>query len=218
MNPKLLNAKGHNKYALTTINIRAKPSTKSKTVGRVYWNDRINVVKKINKNWYQIKYKKKIRYICADYIISHKAKYKNYSSPSTSTFKSYEDATCITNDTSIAQGKLKKEYHLDYHSGIYMVGNRYCIAVGSFYTNKVGVKIDLVLSPKGGRKHTLKCITADCKADRDTVNNHKVHSDGSIVEFIVNTRYLSSKVKLMGDISYTGRKFKGKIVKIKVYK
>ena len=98
-----------------------------------------------------------------------------------------------------------------------MVGNRYCIAVGSYYTKKIGVKIDLVLS-HNGRKHTLKCITADSKDDSDTVNNHRVHKDGSVVEFVVNTNSLSQKTRLMGDVSYAGKQFKGKIIKIKIYK
>ena len=99
-----------------------------------------------------------------------------------------------------------------------MVGDRYCIAVGSYYTKKIGVKIDLVLS-HNGRKHTLTCITADSKDDSDTVNNHRVHKDGSIVEFVVKTSVLNKKARYTwGDISYTGKQFRGKIVEIRVYK
>lgn len=116
----------------------------------------------------------------------------------------------------IPQGKLKSEYHLNYKSGVWMIGNRYCIAIGSYYTKEIGSKIDLVLS-LNGKKHILKCITADTKADKDTVNNHRVHKDGSVVEFVVKTSELPSKVKLTGDVSYAGEKFKGKIEKIRVY-
>ncbi len=215
--PALLsNAKSGYKYAKTTINIRAKPTTKSKIVGKLYWNDKVHIIRKINKKWYKIRYKKKNRYIYAKYLRKNKARYKKYSSPSSNPFKAYEDADCITDNTKLAQGKLKKKYHLDYQSGIWMVGNRYCIAVGSYYTKKLGVKIDLVLS-HNGRKHTLRCITADSKADKDTVKNHKIHKDGSIVEFIVKTSYLSKKVKTMGDVSYAGKKFRGKITQIKIY-
>lgn len=218
MNPTLLNAKSNCKYAKTTINIRAKPSKKSKIVGQLYWNDKVKVFKRVNKNWYQIKYKNKKRYIYARYLKKNGCKYKSFSSPSSKTFKSFEDASCITNSKRIQQGKLKDKYHLDCQSGVWMIGNRYCIAVGSYYTKGIGVKIDLVLSPYGGRKHTLKCITADSKADNDTVNGHRIHKDGSVVEFIVKTKYLSKKVKLMGDVSYAGKKFNGKITKIKIYK
>lgn len=67
------------------------------------------------------------------------------------------------------------------------------------------------------KTYILKCITADMKADEDTVNNHKVHTDGSIVEFVVNTSLLPKIARLMGDVSYAGKKFKGKIKRIKVY-
>lgn len=144
-------------------------------------------------------------------------KYKTYQTYSSKTFKSYEDAQCITSNTSIAQGRLKKKYKLDPHTGIYTVNGRYCVALGSYFTKKIGVKVDLILSYKN-KKHIVKCITADSKADRDTINNHRVHKDGSVAEFVVNTRSLSAKTRLMGDISYSSKKFKGKIVAIRVYK
>ena len=213
-----LNAKTNNyKYAKTTVNIRAKPNTRSKIVGQLYWNDKVQIVRKVNKKWYLVKYKKKNRYVCAKYLKKKRSKYRAYQSPSSNSFKSYEDADCITDSTKLAQGRLKKKYHLD-KSGVWMVGNRYCIAVGSYYTKKIGVKIDLVLS-HNGRKHTLKCITADSKDDSDTVNNHRVHKDGSIVEFVVKSSALNKKARYTwGDISYAGKQFRGRIVEIRVYK
>ena len=212
-----LNAKTNNyRYAKTTVNIRAKPKTRSKIVGQLYWNDKVQVIKKVNKRWYLVKYKKKNRYVCAKYLKKKRSKYRAYQSPSSNSFKSYEDAECITDSSKLAQGRLKKKYHLD-KSGVWMVGNRYCIAVGSYYTKKIGVKIDLVLS-HNGRKHTLKCITADSKDDSDTIKNHRVHKDGSVTEFVVNTNSLSQKTRLMGDVSYAGKQFKGNIVKIKIFK
>ena len=214
-----LNAKTNNyKYAKTTVNVRNKPSKKSKIVGKLYWNDKVKPIKKVNKKWYKVKYKKKIRYIYSSYLRKKPYRYKSYSSPSSNTFKSYEDADCITDCTKLHHGRLKKKYRLDYQSGVWMVENRYCIAVGSYYTNKVGVKIDLVLSSRNGRKHTLKCITADSKADKDTIKNHRIHKDGSVAEFVVKTSALPRKALLMGNVSYAGKQFKGKIVKIKVYK
>ena len=213
-----LDAKTNNyKYAKTTVNIRAKTNISSKIVGQLYWNDKVQVIKKVNKRWYLVKYKKKNRYVCAKYLKKKRSKYRTYQSPSSNSFKSYEDADCITDSTKLAQGRLKKKYHLD-KSGVYMVGDRYCIAVGSYYTKKIGVKIDLMLS-HNGRKHTLKCITADSKDDSDTVNNHRVHKDGSIVEFVVKSSALNKKARYTwGDVSYAGKQFRGKIVEIRVYK
>ena len=213
-----LKAKTNNyRYAKTTVNIRAKPNTRSKIVGQLYWNDKVQIVRKINKRWYLVKYKKKNRYVCAKYLKRKRSKYRAYQSPSSNSFKSYEDADCITDSTKLAQGRLKKKYHLD-KSGVYMVEDRYCIAVGSYYTKKIGVKIDLVLS-HNGRKRTLKCITADSKDDSDTVNNHRVHKDGSIVEFVVKSSALNKKARYTwGNISYAGKQFRGRIVEIRVYK
>ena len=54
-NPTLSSAKSNYKYAKTTVNIRAKPNTKSKIVGKVYWNDKVKIIKKINKKWYLVR-------------------------------------------------------------------------------------------------------------------------------------------------------------------
>ena len=121
---------------------RTEHNIKRKIVGQLYWNDKVRVIKKVNKKWYLVRYKKKNRYVCAKYLKKKRSKYISYQSPSSNTFKSYEDADCITDSTKIAQGRLKKKYHLDYSSGVYMVGDRYCIAIGSYYTKKIGVKID----------------------------------------------------------------------------
>lgn len=216
INPILSNAKNNYKYATTTVNIREHPNIKGKPVGRIYWNDQVRIVRRFDIKWYMIQYHGKIRYIYKKYLRNQKVNYKSYNSPNNKTFKSYEDADCITNSFLLEQGKLKNEYHLDYKSGVWMIGNRYCIAVGSYYIKKVGVKIDLVFSIHG-EKHVLKCITADVKSDCDTINKHRVHTDGSIVEFVVRTSSLSKKVKRTGDVSYAGKQFRGKIEEIRVY-
>ena len=72
---------------------------------------------------------------------------------------------------------------------------------------------------RNGRKHILKCITADSKADKDTIKNHRVHKDGSVVEFVVKSSALNKKARYtFGDISYAGKQFKGRIIEIRVYK
>lgn len=205
------------KYAKTTINIRGEPNTKSSILGCVYWNDPVKIIKKVNRNWYKIQYKRKIGYLSSKYLKNKKSHYTIFTCPTPGTFKSYEDADCITNSNSIAQGELKDYYHLDFDSGVWMIGNRYCVAVGSYYTKDIGTKIDFILSYEG-KQHVLKCIVADSKSDNDTINKHRIHSDGSVVEFIVKTKYLSNSTKITGNVSCTGKKFKGKILKIKVYK
>lgn len=205
-----------NKYATTTVNIRASPSTKSKIVGTIYWNDRVKIIKN-TKEWCQILYRSRKRWICKRYLKNKKNRYKKYKSPSSNTFKSYEDSGCITDSYAIAQGRLKTKYTLDDDTGVYMVGNRYCIALGSYYTNYIGTKVDLVLN-NNGKKHILKCIAADSKADKDTIKHHKIHKDGSVVEFVVKSKMLPEITRKMGDISYVSKKFRGRITSIRIYK
>lgn len=214
--PTQVYAKSNVRYAKTTVNVRKKPSTKSKIVGRLYWNNKISIIKKVNRKWYMVRYRKKIRYVCSHYFKRKKSRWNVYTSPTNNSFKSFEDADCITDSPSLPQGRLKQKYHLDSGSGVWMIGDRYCVAIGSYYTKEIGVKVDLVLADKD-RKHTLKCITADSKADKDTVNQHRIHSDGSLAEFVVKTSALPKIARRMGDVSYAGEMFRGKIVKIKVY-
>lgn len=216
--PALLHSKTtHNKYAKTTINIRSRPNTKSKICGRFYWNDKIKILQKINAKWYKIIHQDKIRYVAAKYLKKVKCKSKIYKIQSNSSFKSYEDGDCITNNISTSQGKLKQRYHIDYQTGVYMIDDRYCIALGQFYAKKVGTKVDLLLS-HNNKTHILKCVVADMKAKKDTLNNHRIHKDGSVVEFIVRTSLLSKKTRFTGDVSYINKKFGGKIAEIRVYK
>lgn len=146
-------------------------------------------------------------------IKKKKKKYIKKGVPNNNSFKSYMDAKCITDKTS-PQYKLKSKYQLA-SNGIYMVNGRYCIAVGSYYTTKIGTKIDLIME----NGSTVKCILADQKADKDTDSaTHRQNENGSIVEFIVNTNSLSSLTKKMGDISYSKTELEGEVKQIKIYK
>lgn len=216
MNPELISAK--TMYTTDSVNIRSRPSIKSKILDTYEWNKKVKVIEIYNNEWVVISYKKKKCYMASDYLCKTKKKYRKYSVSQNSGFKSYEDADCLTDNTELPQGKLKQKYTLD-KSGVYKVGNRYCIALGSFYSTKVGTKIDLVLKHKGKTK-ILKCILADCKADKDTNSTGQYHMvDGSVVEFVVNTTKLPKKASyIMGDISYAAKKFKGIITGIRVYK
>lgn len=60
------------KYAVVekdqTLNIRASASTKSKVVGKYKLNDPVKVVKSYNKEWYQVLYQGKKRYMYKSYV------------------------------------------------------------------------------------------------------------------------------------------------------
>lgn len=200
------------KYAKSSVKITSKPNRRGKVFTTLFQYRRILSLGKIGK-WDIVEYKNKIAYVKSKCLTSKKPKYTIKSCPMSNSFKSYEDYTCITS-TGSPQYKLQhNKAHTDKRTGIRMVDDRYCVALGSYYAKKIGTKFDMIM--KSGK--VIKCILADQKADSDTINNHRQHPDGSIAEFIVSTRNLPRIVRRMGDISYV-KPFKGKIKKIKIYK
>ena len=122
------------------------------------------------------------------------------------------DADTITSRNT-DQYKLKAKYIIDEQTGIWTVDERYCIAVGSYYTQSVGTYIDIVME----NGSTLHCILGECKRNRDTDHTNRQNNNGSVVEFIVNTSSMPSMVRKMGNCSYACEEMKGEIKSIIVY-
>lgn len=132
--------------------------------------------------------------------------------PSNNSFKSYMDADTITSRNT-DQYKLKDKYVIDEQTGIWTVDERYCIAVGSYYTQSIGTYIDVVME----NGSTLHCILGECKRNRDTDYTNRQNPNGSVVEFIVNTSSMPSIARKMGNCSYACEEMKGEIKSIIVY-
>ena len=132
--------------------------------------------------------------------------------PPNNSFKSYMDADTITSRNT-DQYKLKAKYIIDEQTGIWTVDERYCIAVGSYYTQSIGTYIDVVME----NGSTLHCILGECKRNRDTDYTNRQNPNGSVVEFIVNTSSMPSMVRKMGNCSYACEEMKGEIESIIVY-
>lgn len=126
------------------------------------------------------------------------------------TFKSYMSYRAIT-ATGSPQYKLQHgKAYTDYDTGVRMVEGRYCIAVGPKVASKIGTKLELVYD--SGKK--VPAIVSDQKGG--TVDGYR-HPDGSAIEFVVDNSALPRVARLMGDMSVL-KKFKGRVVKIKVFK
>lgn len=121
--------------------------------------------------------------------------------PSQNGFFSYMDADAITSVES-DQYKLKADYVLD-QSGIWTYDGRYCVAVGSYYTQEIGKCVDVYLQ----NGNVITCILADCKDDKDTDITCRQNPNGSVIEFIVNESSLSSEVKKHGNCTYAYPEF-----------
>ena len=125
-----------------------------------------------------------------------------------STFKSYENYRNITR-TDSPQYKLQQEaYTGDY--GIRMVGDRYCVAMGSYWAKKIGTKLDVYL--ESGQ--VIHVILGDNKQDRHTSHNHRIGSDNrDVLEFIVDLEAVPQKVRDCGNLNYL---FPGKVAHVEV--
>ncbi len=125
-------------------------------------------------------------------------------------FKSFMDFRCITN-TDSAQYELQQSCYTD-EDGMRRYNTDYVIAMGSYYTSKIGSRYRIQLD--GGR--VFYATVGDFKADEhtDAMNQYTASGNGSknIVEFIVDTDALPDLTKEMGDISYNG--FNGNVTSI----
>lgn len=129
--------------------------------------------------------------------------------PKNSSRKTYMDYRKIT-DTSSKQYELQQNkdcYTTD--TGFRKINEYYCIAVGTHYSNNIGDK--LIVYMENGE--SFKAIVADIKDDKHTDETNRQHKkDGSVIEFVVDTKKLPEVVRKMGDISYMDEKiFKGEI-------
>ena len=130
--------------------------------------------------------------------------------PIVSTFKPYMDFRKVTKKNS-PQYSLRQQA-VTLTNGLRIVDGRYMIAVGSYFTTKIGTAIDAVLD----NGTTLSCIVGDAKADQHTNYNHSVGPHNDAIEFIVDTRTLDSTAKVRGDISYIPG-FSGAVKSLIVY-
>lgn len=96
----------------------------------------------------------------------------------------YMDYKKITSKVSRQWAVVNSEdAHSDPTTGLRMVGNRYCIAIGQGYGMCAGDKVDVVLSDGS----YIPCILGDMKAVLDTDEFMQYHlSDHDVVEMIVD--------------------------------
>ena len=121
-------------------------------------------------------------------------------------FKAFMPYTALSSRSK--QGILQKRA-ITGEYGIRHVDGRMCVAVGTYY-GLTGTKLDITLS----NGTVMKCIVGDSKADCHTDSTNRVcRSNGSILELIVDMKYMNRQVKRAGSYSALSE-FSGDIVKI----
>lgn len=201
-------------YATSIVNIRSQPSTESKILGTLDFNDKISFQSLDNtQNWIVIEYNGNDAYVCSDYISYWTCPYQEYEVPVGSRFKSYMSYKTILSKSS-KQYKLQDEYAYTGRYGIRQSNNRYCVAIGTYFGCDIGDYADLVLE----NGEIIHIIVSDVKDDMHTdTYNIATKKNGCVSEFIVDTDFLAESAKLAGDISCCNEKWRSKVVKIKVY-
>lgn len=125
--------------------------------------------------------------------------------------KLYMYYTSVTDPMSAQYALLNgADAYTDVYSGIRMVGGRYCIALGSYYTTTVGQKVDVVLEDGS----VIYCIVGDCKNDIHTNDTHQYAlGTGNVVEFIVDSSVFDYLKDSSGTVNWVSG-LDGKVTKI----
>lgn len=148
-----------------------------------------------------------------DIIVDYENFYKEYQVPSNRGFKSYMSYKAITSKSS-PQYKLQNQYAHTGEFGIRQVNERFCIAIGTFSSARVGTYVDLILE----NGTVIPCIVGDFKADIHTDSSNIVTThNGCVSEFLVDKSVLHSTAKKMGNVSYCKEEWKSPVKTIKVY-
>lgn len=192
------------------LRVRENPDTNSNVIEYLSYGDKIDY-SIYNDEWLVIKVNNNYAYVNKKYIVDTLPNYEAKSVEGDKR-KSYMDYTMITSKSS-PQYKLQHKHAYTDDTGIRMVDGRYCIALGSHYTHKIGQYVDLVLE----NGVVIECIIGDQKDDKDTNASNTIAHDGSATEFIVETKALSKKVRRMGDIGYIYDGWLSKVVEIRIY-
>lgn len=206
--------KYHNGYVVADkLNVRTEPTLDSEVIGWLSFSEQIEYTEQ-NSSWAKIEYNEQDAYVYKEYLSESTPEYKLYFVPENTGFKSYMDYRCITSPSSNQYKLQRLNTAKTGENGIRMVGDRYCIAVGSAFNSQIGQYIDLILE----NGTIIPCIMGDMKADihTDYTNIVTLHN-GCVSEFIVETETLSSEVKRMGDASYCDIFWRSKVKEVKVY-
>lgn len=192
------------------LRVRENPDINSNVIEYLSYGDKIEY-SIYDDEWLVIKVNDNYSYVSNKYIIDTLPNYRAKSVVGDKR-KSYMDYTAITSKSS-PQYKLQHNHAYTDDTGIRMVDGRYCIALGSYYTHRIGQYVDLVLE----NGEVIECIIGDQKDDRDTNSSNTIAHDGSATEFIVETKSLPRMVRRMGDIGYTYDGWLSKVIEIRIY-
>lgn len=123
------------------------------------------------------------------------------------------DYRCVTDTTSAQYALINSDAITVGDDGLLRDQYGYVgVAIGHYYTNGVGERF--VATFEDGSR--AKFIVLDIKADKDTINQANHVSDGSMVEFVIDTGKAKTAYPdaiKMGNLDYADQ-FNGNIIKM----
>lgn len=206
----------------SALNIRTQPSSKATILGVVYKNQVLKGGDPVN-GWIPVVYNGTYAYAYSKYLTTgtvvaptpapapQPTSGQAYSVPSNGgRFKSYTNYQLLSKKSpQWTKVQCNPNAYTD-GNGLRKVGEYYCVAMGSYYSRTLGDLFEI--RTENG---TFKVILCDFKSDKHTDSTHRYTSrNNCVVEFYVNTSSLNRTAKRMGDISYIGGAFSGKIISI----
>lgn len=135
--------------------------------------------------------------------------YQSYNIPNIDTsFMAYMDYRCITDETTI-QWEMQQQAYTD-ENGFRKIGEDYCIALGSYYTNyECGIRFKITLD----NGYSFTGIIADLKDDRHT--DKETHSyikrNGNVIEYIIDDNVMPNKALELGNLGWYYEDLAGQI-------
>lgn len=97
--------------------------------------------------------------------------------------------------------------------GFRIVNGRYCVALGTHFTDQIGQYFDLILE----NETVIPCVLGDVKADIHTDAANIFSRNNCCSEFVVDTELLDQDAKFHGDCSHYLPEWNSPVIKIKVY-
>lgn len=204
----------HTGRTKAVVNVRSEASVESSILCTLLWNTNLEF-RKYNSKWNKVVLNNgTVGYINKQYVTHKKATSKVLGTVREHQ-KSYMDYRTVTARGTKAY-RVSRTLAYTGAYGIRQIDGRYLCAVGTYYAseNEVGKYVDLILA----NGTVIPCILGDTKANKDTdSSNRYTRHDHSVVEFIVDTGSLSSKVRRQGNLNYANSNWNSSIVDIRVY-
>lgn len=135
--------------------------------------------------------------------------YQSYNVPNIDTsFMAYMDYRKITDETSV-QWEMQQQAYTD-KNGFRKIGEDYCIALGSYYTNyECGIRFKITLD----NGYSFTGIIADLKDDKHTDKETHTHikKNGNVVEYIIDKKVMPNEALNLGNLGWYYEDLAGQI-------